>query len=216
MTRPLRFLDMAVVVASAPMVVLACAALAILVRVVDGPPCMFRQSRVGMNGVEFDLYKLRTMRTGGASGTLVTQAADARVTRLGHWLRRSKLDELPQLWNVFRGDMSVVGPRPEVPAFADELTLYPELLRVRPGITDIASIVFIDEEEIFAQATLRGTAFDVAYREHLRTKLALNLWFVREPTMARYLTILLLTLMAPVARAWASKRALRMAGRHEN
>ena len=85
----------------------------------------------------------------GKAGPLVTAGGDERVTRVGRWLRRAKIDELPQLWNVLKGDMSLVGPRPEVPKFvAFYRDDFAEVLRVRPGITDAASVAYIDEEEL--------------------------------------------------------------------
>ena len=122
---------------------------------------LFTQERVGMGLLPFRMYKFRSMVGVGASGVtggdvtdgkagpLVTAGGDERVTRVGRWLRRAKVDELPQLWNVLKGDMSLVGPRPEVPKFvAFYRDDFAEVLRVRPGITDAASVAYIDEEEL--------------------------------------------------------------------
>src|SRR5690606_24364516 len=109
----------------------------------DSPgPVLFRQERVGLHGRPFRIHKFRTITACGAQGPLVTAAGDARITRVGRVLRRHKLDELPQLIDVLKGDMSLVGPRPEVPRY---MALYPQqarraILSVRPGITDPASI----------------------------------------------------------------------------
>ncbi len=112
---------------------------------------LFRQERVGRDGEPFEVLKLRTMRTVGAPGTTVTRRGDARITRVGRLLRRYKLDELPQLVNVVRGEMSLVGPRPDVPGFADRLAGEDRLvLSVRPGITGPASLAFRHEEELLA------------------------------------------------------------------
>ena len=113
----------------------------------------FRQTRIGKDGKSFDLLKFRSMRS-DASGPLITVGDnDQRITRSGHWLRRTKLDELPQLWNVLKGDMSIVGPRPEVPEY---VKLYDEemlpALDVRPGLTDPASIEAFDEGEELASS----------------------------------------------------------------
>ncbi len=113
----------------------------------------FRQIRVGKNGKPFSLLKFRSMHV-DASGPLVTVGEkDARITAAGQWLRRTKLDELPQLWNVLKGDMSIVGPRPEVPKYVE---LYDEdmlpALDVRPGLTDPASIDAFDEGEELASS----------------------------------------------------------------
>jgi lipopolysaccharide/colanic/teichoic acid biosynthesis glycosyltransferase len=111
---------------------------------------LFSQDRVGRFGRRFRLWKLRTMRRGG--GLELTAAGDERVTRVGRVLRRWKVDELPQLWNVIVGDMSLVGPRPEVPAFVESGNeLWKRILSVRPGITDPVSLRLRDEEELLAK-----------------------------------------------------------------
>lgn len=131
------------------------ALIAVAVRLDSPGPAIFRQVRVGRGGREFELLKFRSMAANrAAGGPLVTASGDARITRVGSWLRSSKLDELPQLINVLRGDMSLVGPRPEVPRY---VAMYPGHLRevvlsVRPGITDEASIEFRDEGEILKAA----------------------------------------------------------------
>ena len=146
-----RLLD---VVASAGGLVLASPLLlvaAMAVRLETSGPVIFRQVRVGRNGRTFEILKFRTMRT-GVPGPQVTSGDDPRLTRSGRWLRSTKIDELPQLLNVLRGEMSLVGPRPEVPKY---VALWPAeardvVLSVRPGITDPASIVFRREAEELA------------------------------------------------------------------
>ena len=128
-------------------------AVAVWIKLDSPGPVFFRQERVGRFGVPFRIHKFRTMVHGG-KGALVTVGADARITRAGAFLRRAKLDELPQLIDVLRGAMSLVGPRPEVPRY---VALYPAALRdkvlsVRPGITDVASLEYRDENERLAQA----------------------------------------------------------------
>ena len=123
----------------------------------DSPgPVLFCQDRVGLRGRVFSIYKFRTMHAGSAAGrgAQITVGADPRITRAGRFLRRHKLDELPQLVNVLKGEMSVVGPRPEVPRY---VALYPSetrelVLSVRPGITDLASIAYRDENALLANA----------------------------------------------------------------
>jgi len=122
----------------------------------DSPgPALYRQERVGRFGRLFRIHKFRTMHQDGSNSRLqITVGADPRITRAGTVLRRLKLDELPQLWDVFVGDMSLVGPRPEVPKY---VALYPDALRdkvlsVRPGITDRASIEYREESELLARA----------------------------------------------------------------
>lgn len=112
---------------------------------------LFRQDRVGMFGREFEIYKIRTMRNLVHVNTTITQRNDPRITKLGQFMRRFKIDELPQLWNVLKGDMSFVGPRPDVPGYADQLEGDARiLLRVRPGITGPATLRYRNEEEILA------------------------------------------------------------------
>jgi lipopolysaccharide/colanic/teichoic acid biosynthesis glycosyltransferase len=136
--------------------VLAVAALAVAVSSRGG--VLFRQRRVGRDGREFTLYKLRTMRP-GAGGPQVTAGDDARVTAVGRVLRRTKLDELPELWNVVRGDMALVGPRPEVPRYVSlDDPAWRLVLRARPGLTDPVTLRLRNEE-----ALLAGVAGD---REH--------------------------------------------------
>jgi lipopolysaccharide/colanic/teichoic acid biosynthesis glycosyltransferase len=132
---------------AAPFLAMAAA----LVAVTSPGGAFFRQERVGRNGKNFVLYKLRTMRpsTGGPD---LTARGDARITRVGRFLRRTKLDELPQLWNVLSGEMSLVGPRPEVPRYVDPANpLWRGALRVRPGMTDPVSLSLRDEETLLAR-----------------------------------------------------------------
>ena len=127
------------------------AVVAVLIRVrMPGGPVIFRQRRVGRGGRLFTMYKFRSM-TVGHGGSSVSVAGESRITPLGHVLRRYKLDELPELWNVLIGDMSLVGPRPDVPGYADRLTgADRDVLRLRPGITGPASLKYANEEEILA------------------------------------------------------------------
>jgi lipopolysaccharide/colanic/teichoic acid biosynthesis glycosyltransferase len=128
---------------------LAIVALAVLAD--SGSPVLFRQVRVGLAFRRFSTLKFRSMRP--AAGPAVTVAGDSRITRVGRFLRAAKLDELPQLWNVFRGDMSLVGPRPEVPEYVELFhERYRKVLTVRPGITDLASIRFRNEEAILSRS----------------------------------------------------------------
>lgn len=125
---------------------------AIAVAMEDGSPVLFKQTRIGRDGQPFTMLKFRSMRV-AQSGTAITAGGDSRVTGTGHFLRKYKLDELPQLWNVFRGDMSLIGPRPEVPKFVDlSEPLWRKVLSVRPGITDLASLHYRHEEGMLAGA----------------------------------------------------------------
>ena len=125
---------------------------AVLIKIrMPGGPAIFRQRRVGRNGKLFTMYKFRSM-TVSHSGSSVSVAGESRITPLGAKLRKYKLDELPELWNVLKGDMSFVGPRPDVPGYADRLQGEDRLiLKLRPGITGPASLKYADEEELLAQ-----------------------------------------------------------------
>jgi lipopolysaccharide/colanic/teichoic acid biosynthesis glycosyltransferase len=157
------------------------ALLTLLVRATSPGPALFRQTRVGRDGRPFVLLKLRTMRADATStGPAITAGADPRITPLGAQLRRTKLDELPQLWNVLRGDMSLVGPRPELPSYVARYTAAQRaVLRARPGLTDPASLAWADE------ATVLATFADPqrAYPETvLPRKLALSLAYLERRT----------------------------------
>ena len=129
--------------------VLAICALGILLE--DGLPVLFRQARIGRGGRPFLLLKMRSMKTGG-TGTKITAHGDSRITTCGKVIRRYKLDELPQLWNVFRGEMRFIGPRPEVPEYVDiSDPRWVAVLSVEPGITDLASLTFRNEEALLSQ-----------------------------------------------------------------
>jgi len=131
---------------SLPILVLA----AIAIEFDSEGPVLFVQPRMGRGFKRFALFKLRTMRM-HCEGTAITLGVDPRITRVGHWLRWSKVDELPQLWNVLRGDMSMVGPRPVIPELVFEFVkAYLRLLDVRPGLTDPASMKYCREEELLA------------------------------------------------------------------
>ena len=124
---------------------------AILIKVkMPGGPALFRHTRIGRHGKPFTIYKFRTM-TVGHGGSSVSVAGESRITPLGAVLRRYKIDELPELWNVLIGDMSFVGPRPDVPGYADRLQGDDrEMLELRPGITGPASLKYRNEEELLA------------------------------------------------------------------
>src|SRR6266542_2172591 len=149
--------------------VLLCVSAAIALE--DGLPILFRQTRVGRHGKQFKLLKFRSMRT-GVAGARITSGADNRITRTGRILRKYKLDELPQLWNVLKGDMGLIGPRPEVPPFVDlSDAAWMAVLAVRPGITDLATLLYRDEERLLAQA---GNTEEFYRNTILPAKLALN------------------------------------------
>lgn len=166
--------------------------LALSVVLTSSGGAFFRQVRVGRGGHEFKLMKFRTMRPDSeARGQLTIGGRDPRVTPIGYFLRKSKLDELPQLWNVLVGDMSLVGPRPEVPKYvALYTTEQREVLGVRPGITGPASLQYIDENELLARSADPERTY---IEEVMPAKLAIDLEYVRRASMANDLRILFRT-----------------------
>jgi lipopolysaccharide/colanic/teichoic acid biosynthesis glycosyltransferase len=176
-------------------------AIAAWVRLDSPGPALFRQQRVGRHGVPFEIHKFRTMVADApARGPAITIGADPRITRAGAWLRRTRLDELPQLFDVLAGHMSLVGPRPELPRY---VSLYPAELRdvvlaVRPGITDPVSIALLDEGERLALAA-------DAEREYVEVllprKLALAAQYARESTLWTDVLVLWRTLRALARRS---------------
>lgn len=152
----------------------------------------YRQIRVGKDGKEFLLVKFRTMvRRADRSGKL-TVGADPRVTRIGAFLRRYKLDEFPQLINVLKGDMSIVGPRPEVPEFVEHYgPNQRRVLSVRPGLTDEASLAYIQEERLLENAEDPHRTY---LEEILPEKVRLNLRYVEEQSMRKDISLILQTL----------------------
>ena len=174
-----------------PLLVLA----AVWIKLDSPGPVLFRQTRVGRFGRPFTIHKFRTMRV--EPGAAITVGADPRITRSGHFLRQAKLDELPQLWDVLRGAMSLVGPRPELPRYVE---LYPAELRervlaVRPGITDPASLAFSREAELLAAALDP----EREYREVIMpAKLKLSADYAMRASLATDLRLILTTLVRVV------------------
>ena len=164
----------------------------------DSPgPVFYRQERVGRNGVPFRIFKYRTMVTDADKrGPAITVGRDSRITRVGGFLRGTKLDELAQLLNVLSGTMSFVGPRPEVPKYVALYTPYQrQVLLVRPGITDYASIAYRRESELLGQAEDPEALY---IREIMPAKLELNLKYLREISPLTDLRLILRTLAAVV------------------
>ncbi len=192
-----RALDLALTLAALPLALPLMAAIALWVRLDSPGPALFRQPRVGRGGRLFRIHKFRTMRAASGDGPQVTAAGDTRVTRAGRWLRATKLDELPQLIDVVRGDMSLVGPRPEVPHF---MARYPDAVRrrilsVRPGVTDRAAIEFRDEERLLADAADPEATY---VRHIMPIKQRYYLDYVEHHSLAGDLRILFDTLRALV------------------
>lgn len=154
----------------------------------------YKQIRVGKDGKRFMLYKFRSMRVDSDSKSQITIGArDPRITKTGLFVRRFKIDELPQLLNVLKGDMSLVGPRPEVPLYVDMYTeKQRRVLSVLPGITDYASIRYVDENEILGKAeNPHQTYID----EILPNKLKLNMEYIENRSVKEYFKVIFLTLV---------------------
>jgi lipopolysaccharide/colanic/teichoic acid biosynthesis glycosyltransferase len=168
--------------------------LAIIIRIESPGPAMFRTMRVGQHHRPFTLFKLRSMRHALADGPSITAAGDDRITRIGRFCRRYKLDELPQLINVLRGEMSLVGPRPEDPRYVDGYSdRYASLLQWRPGLTSPGSIAFRNEEDLLAQGISAGQSLDEAYSEVQRSKLELELDYFPSATLRSDVSVLFRT-----------------------
>ncbi len=153
----------------------------------------YKQLRVGLDGRDFYVYKFRSMRIGADKQGLITVGGrDPRITRIGYFIRKYKLDELPQLFNVLKGDMSLVGPRPEVRKYVDLYTdEQRKVLSVRPGITDYASIEYVDENTILGQAD----DADKAYIEQiLPDKIRYNMKYINHRSVKEYFKIIFLTI----------------------
>ena len=153
----------------------------------------FKQIRVGKDGKDFNILKFRTMHTGAdKKGLLTIGKKDMRVTRIGYYLRRYKLDELPQLINILKGDMSIVGPRPEVRKYVDFYTQEQlKVLSVKPGLTDFASLEYIDESEILSKSTEPEKLY---IKEIMPAKLALNMHYIKTQGLYTDLKIIFKTL----------------------
>jgi lipopolysaccharide/colanic/teichoic acid biosynthesis glycosyltransferase len=179
-----------------PLLVLVAAALKLSSR----GPLFFRSSRVGFEGQELAMLKFRKMRV-GASGAALTTRDDVRFTRLGKLLARLKIDEIPQLWNVLKGEMSLVGPRPEDRSFvATRPDAYSTILTVKPGITGLCQLAFANESEILD----REAAVDDYVRRLLPQKIALDLLYVERQSLLLDLRILLWTTVVVLLRRHVS------------
>ena len=166
--------------------------IAILIKLDSKGPVFFKQIRVTKNGREFKIFKYRTMRVGSDKYSQITVGKDNRITKIGAFLRKYKLDEIPQLINVFIGDMSLVGPRPEVPKY---VALYTdeqkEILKVRAGITDYASIEFSDENDLLASEEDPEKAY---IEKIMPKKIELNKKYILEISILTDIKIILLTI----------------------
>jgi lipopolysaccharide/colanic/teichoic acid biosynthesis glycosyltransferase len=194
-----RLFDVAVSLLALLLLALPMLAIAAWIRLDSPGPVFFRQQRVGRHGVPFAIHKFRTMRA-DAQGLPLTVGDDARITRAGRWLRRTRLDELPQLLDVLAGHMSLVGPRPEVPRY---VALYPPALRdralaVRPGITDPASLEHLDEAALLAAAADPEREY---VERILQRKVAQAAAYAERATLASDVAVLARTARALLRRA---------------
>lgn len=168
--------------------------IALSIKIMMGNPLIFRQTRVGRNGKLFTLYKFRSM-TSNHNGNSVTVKGESRITPLGNFLRKYKLDELPQLWNILKGDMSFVGPRPEVPEYITKLVGEERLIiGLRPGLTSPASIKYKDEEELVALATDP----QIYYNEVIwPDKVKMNIEYCKNRSLLGDMILIIYTLLIP-------------------
>lgn len=196
-----RALDLSLAVPAIILLAPLLLAIAIAVRLSMGPPVLFRHERVGRDGRVFRLLKFRSMRSSPAGAPEITSAGDARVTPLGRLLRRIKLDELPQLFNVIRGEMSLVGPRPEVSRYVALYTAEQRrVLEAPPGLTDPASLTFRDEEEILGRVPA-GDRERYYVEELMPGKLSLSLAYVASANVGADLKLIVRTGMAVLGMA---------------
>jgi lipopolysaccharide/colanic/teichoic acid biosynthesis glycosyltransferase len=174
-------------------------AIGILVRLSSPGGVFYKQVRIGKDGVPFTLYKFRSMRIGSDKlGLLTIGSNDNRITKIGAFLRATKLDELPQFINVLKGDMSIVGPRPEVEKYTSLYTnQQARVLAVLPGITDFASIKFRNENELLA---LQDNPEDYYIREVIPLKIKLNLEYIENRNVFNYVKIIYLTFINVVTK----------------
>lgn len=168
--------------------------LAIWIKIDSKGPVFYKQVRVGQNGIDFGLFKFRSMVVDADKKGLITVGGrDPRITRSGYFIRKYKLDELPQLINVLVGDMSLVGPRPEVRKYVDLYTYEQQkVLSVKPGITDYASIEYMDENEILGKSSDPEKTY---IEEIMPEKIKYNMKYIQNKNVSEYFKIIFLTLL---------------------
>jgi len=185
-------------VATSPLLLLA----TVLIRATSPGPLLFRQERVGRFGKVFTLLKFRSMYLHDNSGNQVTAKGDSRITFVGRLLRKTKLDELPGLWNVARGDMSLVGPRPEVSRYVNlDNPLWQRVLEVRPGITDPVTLSLRNEEELIAECQGDPEKFYLSTLQPY--KLSGYVDYLQQRTWRTDVCVLIKTLFAVIVPSWA-------------
>lgn len=197
LSRGKRIFDLALSIPALAIVLPVMAVLALIVKAASPGPVLFRQTRLGQGGQPFVLLKFRSMVDGSHKrGPGVTQKGDSRVSGCGRFLRKSKLDELPQLFNVLRGDMSLVGPRPDLPeCFASSSPECRAVLSVRPGLTGMASLTYRDEEDVLAGVPASELVNAYVTRV-MPAKAALDMLYASKATMLSDVVLLLRTAAA--------------------
>jgi lipopolysaccharide/colanic/teichoic acid biosynthesis glycosyltransferase len=172
--------------------------IALAIAIKSGKPVLFRQQRVGRNGRPFHLLKFRTMTATTKNGVGLTRDGDSRVTGIGRWLRKCKLDELPQLFNVLKGEMTLVGPRPDLEEFWSQADAEDRrVLELKPGITGAASLAFCDEERLLAQVSSEQlTSFYL--QQVLPQKARIDSEYAAHATFRSDCAILLRTVLVPL------------------
>ena len=188
----IRFFDFILSLVGLVVLALIFIVLAIWIKIDSKGPVFYKQVRVGQNGIDFGLFKFRSMVVDADKKGLITVGGrDPRITRSGYFIRKYKLDELPQLINVLLGDMSLVGPRPEVRKYVDLYTdEQQKVLSVKPGITDYASIEYMDENEILGKSSDPEKTY---IEEIMPEKIKYNMKYINNKNLFEYFKIILLT-----------------------
>jgi lipopolysaccharide/colanic/teichoic acid biosynthesis glycosyltransferase len=187
-----RILDMAVAGVGLLLLAPLFGAVALMIKLDSPGAVFFKQKRIGKGFHPFWIYKFRTMSE-GAPGALLTVGADPRITRVGNFLRRSKIDELPQLINILKGEMTLVGPRPEVPRYVEAFHRdYQEILAVRPGLTDLASLKYRDEARLLGQS---GRPEEEYLQRVLPDKIRLGKEYIRRSSLLFDLNLIVKTVV---------------------
>ncbi len=190
----IRFFDFILSLVGLVVLALIFIVLAIWIKIDSKGPVFYKQVRVGQNGIDFGLFKFRSMVVDADKKGLITVGGrDPRITRSGYFIRKYKLDELPQLINVLLGDMSLVGPRPEVRKYVDLYTdEQQKVLSVKPGITDYASIEYMDENEILGKSSDPEKTY---IEEIMPEKIKYNMKYINNKNLFEYFKIILLTVL---------------------